>query len=207
MGTDISGFLEARPHQVHRTAPRPLADWEYVADLDHLYASRDYDLFGCLFGVRNFAGFDPVAAGRGMPEDLSERGAAEWSTWEPSSHDPTWVTWAELAAIDLDEPALRPDRRYHHYRRTPSGLIQVGKFRDGPRITELIAASGMTPADGDEPWPEGTTWADGDDVYRIERLVRRDAVPRSMTALWTVMGALAELHGPEHVRLVVYFDS
>lgn len=205
MGTDISGFLEVRPHQLHRADG--LADWEYVADLDHLYASRDYDLFGCLFGVRNFAGFDPVAAGRGVPGDLSKRGAAEWDEWAPSSHDPTWVTWAELAAVDLDEPALHPDRRYHHYRRTPSGLIRLGKFEDGRRLGELIAASGMTPTEGDEPWPDGTEWADGDDVYRVERLHRRDAVPRSMTALWTIMGALAELHGPEHVRMVVYFDS
>ncbi|HEY1180541.1 MAG TPA: hypothetical protein VGF17_30665 [Phytomonospora sp.] len=206
MGTDISGFVEVRPHQRRRTTT--LAAWEFVADLDHLYDGRSYDLFGCLFGVRNFAGFRPVAAGRGLPEDLSSRGAAEWKDWCQGAHDPTWITWAELAAIDLDEPAERPDLRYHHYRRTADGeLTRVSKFSGGARVTELIAASGMTPADGAVPWPEGTEWSDGDDVYRIERLVRRDVLPGCMSVLWKVMAALAELHGPEHVRLVVYFDS
>lgn len=35
--------------------------------IDQLYDARDYDSFGCLFGVTNFAGFEPVAAERGLP--------------------------------------------------------------------------------------------------------------------------------------------
>jgi hypothetical protein len=33
-------------------------------NLRQLYDTRDYDSFGCLFGVMNFAGFEPVAAER-----------------------------------------------------------------------------------------------------------------------------------------------
>lgn len=203
MGTDIGGFVEVRPGWGE---PRTSA-WEYVADLDHLYTSRDYDLFGCLFGVRNFAGFRPVASGRGVPTDLSRRGTEEWRTWAGSSHDPSWVTWAELAAIDLDEPAERADQRVHTYRLTPEGRVYESKAGFSRRVADAIAASGMTPAAEGEPWPVGTEWADGEYVHRVELLRRRDVLPGSMGALWQILGALGELHGAANVRLVVWFDS
>jgi hypothetical protein len=46
-------------------------------------------------------------------------------------------------------------------------------------------------------------------VYRVERLRRADAVPAGgdWQPVWGVMEALAAVHGPENVRLVVWFDS
>ncbi|MFI5861395.1 hypothetical protein [Streptomyces sp. NPDC051546] len=54
--------------------------------------------------------------------------------------------------------------------------------------------------------PEGMEWPDGDRLFRIGRLRRRDAVPEcDWGAVWSVMRTLAGLHGDEGVRLVVWF--
>lgn len=60
MGTDISGFLEYRAPQDDQ---EPL--WYSAHGLSSLNDNvRNYDAFGCLFGVRNYANFLPLAAGR-----------------------------------------------------------------------------------------------------------------------------------------------
>ncbi|MFF3058179.1 hypothetical protein [Streptomyces sp. NPDC057909] len=57
-------------------------------------------------------------------------------------------------------------------------------------------------------FPEGTEWPDSDRLFRIGRLQRRHAVPDSdWGAVWSVMRTLANLHGDEGVRLVVWFDG
>jgi hypothetical protein len=63
--------------------------------------------FGCLFGVMNFAGFEPVAAERGLPADVAPQTAELAARWRYFS--PTWTSWAEIAAVDWNEPAVRPD--------------------------------------------------------------------------------------------------
>jgi hypothetical protein len=58
-------------------------------DLWPLYDQTDYAAFGCLFGVRNYAGFQPLAPDRGLPavgvspanlRSATER--VEWTTDE-----------------------------------------------------------------------------------------------------------------------------
>ena len=72
MGTDISGVVECRPRWA-REGGGEAASWEAALDLFLLDVTRSYDAFGCLFGVRNHAGFRPFAADRGMPADASDR--------------------------------------------------------------------------------------------------------------------------------------
>lgn len=110
MGADIHGWVEVR--------------YEYLDEFDGLniwYAiikagqllDRDYDAFGMLFGVRNRAGFVPVANHRGLPADASDEvrehgtppedaGEDDWICY----HSPTWITYAEIKAINWDESAL-----------------------------------------------------------------------------------------------------
>jgi hypothetical protein len=73
-----------------------------------LYDQRDYAAFGCLFGVRNQAGYRPLAAGRGLPRDVSSGLRAESEPWVAEGHltGATWVSWAEIAALD---PGSAPD--------------------------------------------------------------------------------------------------
>lgn len=59
-----------------------------------------------------------------------------------------------------------------------------------------------------EHFPEGSQWIDGDQMFRVERIRRRDVVPdEEWGPVWTVMRTLAELHGDDEVRLVVWFDD
>lgn len=70
-------------------------------------------------------------------------------------------------------------------------------------------ATGASDGYGRETWPEGTEWRDGDRRYRVERMTRRDAVPQEgeWKPVWSVMEALAAVHGDENVRLTVWFDN
>jgi hypothetical protein len=185
MGCDIHGFVECRV--TYGTLDEEDTGWHAAIDLDLLYGGRDYDAFGCLFGVRNYAGFRPLAGERGLPDDVSAQTQNAYEEWSPDGHSPSWISWAELARVDWNEPADAVDERVHEYRLTPGqGWVLAGKsFRDGQRR------------------PEGS-----DRLCRVVRMVRRDAVPEDgeWAPVWTIMRALADIHGSENVRLVVWFD-
>ncbi|MGI5323441.1 hypothetical protein [Actinomadura nitritigenes] len=205
MGTDISGYIECRERPLRPDASRP---WRAAIDLDLLYGDRHYDAFGCLFGVRNYASFRPLAAGRGLPEDLSDavRQAAE--SWE--HHDATWISWAEVARVDWDEPAESADQRLRQYLRRADGTLEpMGKSLWGPSLMEATGASYEDVLEGRVRWSEGQEFELGDLVFRAVTLRRRDVVPPdgSWRHVWRVMETLAERTAPDDVRLVVWFDS
>lgn len=112
MGLDIYGAIECRP--VFEYGDAIPAKWEYSIDLSQLNGKRNYDAFGCLFGIRNFAGFEPLAEDRGLPDDVADRTREECERY--SAIGTTWISWSELANVDWDEAALRPDPRTHEYR-------------------------------------------------------------------------------------------
>ena len=205
MGTDISGVIECRPVFGYPSQYASRKGWEFAIDLGQLYDTRDYDSFGCLFGVMNFAGFEPVAAERGFPEDMAQR-TADLATRRACAF-PTWVNWAEIAAVDWSEPATRPDSRIHEYTRNEAGEWRMrGKAGQSPQFARLV---GMTPVEAAATsWPDGSQWLDGDVRYRAETLTRAEAVQPdgAWQPVWSVMETLAGLHGPDHVRLVVWFD-
>lgn len=95
------------------------------------------------------------------------------------------------------------------YRRAPDGgWVWYGCGTSSERLAELTGSSPQTVLSAGEHWPEGTEWHDGDRLFRISRLTRRQAVPDSEWGdLWTMMGILAKRHGPENVRIVVWFDN
>ena len=174
MGTDISGAIECR--RAFRDPPQHAGGkgWEFAMNLRQLYDARDYDSFGCLFGVTNFAGFEPVAAERGLPGDVAPRTAELAARWPYFS--PTWVSWAEIAAVDWSEPATHPDARIHEYVRGEAGEWRFqGKAGQNPRFARLVGMSAEEAAAA--RWPDGSEWPDGDVLYRAETLTRKDAVP------------------------------
>ncbi|MFF3946044.1 hypothetical protein ACFYYN_14575 [Streptomyces sp. NPDC001902] len=101
MGTDIHGGIEFR-HPLAGTEFYEGEPWVDAMDLWPLYDEVDYPSFGYLFGVRNTLGFRPLAAGWGLPEDLSGRFREGLAPWVASGamDGAGWVTWAELAAAD-----------------------------------------------------------------------------------------------------------
>lgn len=192
MGTDIHGFVECRA--AYRTLEvEDVSGWHGAIDLDLLYGGCGYDAFGCLFGVRNYAGFRPLAAERGLPGDASNEARREYESWGRDAHNATWVGWEELSRVDWEERAERVDDRVHEFTRDPSGdWVPAGKgFWDR--------------ADR----PEGDEWIQDGRLFRRVRMSRRDAVPErgEWAPVWATMRALADVHGDEHVRLVVWFDS
>lgn len=62
MGTDIDGWVEIK-------GPRGWVGVIRVGDI----AGRNYDMFGCLFGIANYAHFRSLAHDRGLPADASNR--------------------------------------------------------------------------------------------------------------------------------------
>ncbi|WP_405495747.1 hypothetical protein [Streptomyces sp. NBC_00096] len=207
MGTDIHGFVECLDEDD--------ALWAAAIDLDLLHHGRSYDAFGCLFGVRNSAGFRALAADRGLPEGASELVRGQFAEWGRDAHSPTWISWAELKRVDWAEPAERVDARIHEYRRTADGWVMSGKAAWDARVAETVGLQmrrdpGRLFGYEAHDWPEGTEWPDGDDrLYRIGRLTRRDAVvpDGEWKPVWTVMETLAALYGDENVRLTVWFDN
>lgn len=205
MGTDISGFLEYRAPQDDQ---EPI--WYCTHDLSSLNDVRNYDAFGCLFGVRNYANFRPAAADRGFPTDASATVSARFAQlteWygEDGFHSTTWITWAEVKAVDWEEPAEKPDSRLHQYRQTPNGLRMTGKASWSGAFAEAVGLK----AGAVREWPEGSEWLVGDTLYRSVTICRRDAVTETgeWQPVWEAMKELAAQHGDDNVRLVVWFDD
>lgn len=74
-----------------------------------VFNDRDYRLFGWLAGVRNYSGMTPIAADRGFPADASVEAAKCYDDWSGEAHSASWVSVAELLAVDYDQPV--EDRR------------------------------------------------------------------------------------------------
>ncbi|MFD9302654.1 hypothetical protein ACFWCB_08185 [Streptomyces sp. NPDC060048] len=205
MGTDIYGFIECR---WDRWLDEDDRSWNKAADIDHLYNGRSYLAFGSLFGVRDTGSFRPLADLRGLPSDASPESRSTVESLGPDSRGASWITWAELMAADWDEVANEVDDSVHEYRRGPDGAWEL--WGQNTSLTRFAELSGITDPRvlhrAGRAHPEGTEWPDGDRVFRIGRLTRRQAVPDSdWGALWSVMRTLAGLHGDEGVRLVVWF--
>lgn len=209
MGADIHGFIECRSRWAG-----PDDAWSAAVDLELLYQGRNYDAFGCLFGVRNYAGFAPLAADRGLPELISDAARADYEDWDSSAHSSSWIAWSELKRVDWDESAETTDRRIHEYEAVDGTWVLVSKASWSARFAKAAGlpddpAIRVRDGYGRMDWPEGTEWRDGDRLYRLERMNRREAVPPEgeWKPVWSVMEALAAVHGDENVRLTVWFDN
>lgn len=66
------------------------------------FAVRNYRLFGFLAGVRSYAVREPIAPNRGLPGDISVAVAQQYAEWDDDSHNNSWVSMAELLAVDYD---------------------------------------------------------------------------------------------------------
>ncbi|MFJ8746744.1 hypothetical protein ACIRL2_46320 [Embleya sp. NPDC127516] len=175
-----------------------------AVDLAEFGIDRNYDAFGCLFGVRNLANFRPLAADRGLPSDACALARARHA--ECDGDRATWIDWAQLRAVDWDEPAEGLDDRVHEYRRTRDGLAYVGKSTQSPRLARVLGIGGLVRG---ADYPPGTEWAVDERVFRVERMRRREAVPPDgrWGRVWAEMARAAKSCGDDGVRLVVWFDA
>jgi hypothetical protein len=146
-----------------------------------------------------------VSAGRGLPEDAS----ADLLNLRlaDSEHGHTSAAWAQLARIDWSEQAPRVDDRIHVYKLTSEGPVLIGKASDHGRAWRALAGEHADPRGS--TYPEGTEWRAAETMWRVERLSHGDVLRSDppLGALLDTMRALAERHGDDNVRLVVWFDS
>ena len=211
MGTSIVGYIEARSG----------ADggWRVEIELCELFRGRDRDAFECLFGVSGWAGFEPLAAGRGLPEDVSEpvRAAFDEDSRAPAFMS-SWITRAEIAAMDGEEVAEQAAFGVYRAVENDGGDVRWEWYDWRPEFNyDLYETHGLEPYDlcdnddggsAAEPWPPGAEWMISHGVlHRVERLRRKDVIgPQTAWApVWDAMAGLSERYGDSGVRLVVWF--
>ncbi|HEY7416403.1 MAG TPA: hypothetical protein VH593_14515 [Ktedonobacteraceae bacterium] len=211
MGWDINGFIECCPQTAQE------AVWIVTEDLYPLYEGRNYDSFGCLFGVQNYANFRPIAEGRGLPPDVVPETRKRHAGFGPEVAGTTWISWAEIKAIDWEEESEQADSRIHRYERNENGeLVFTGKAAWSREFAELLNSQQLETESGtlqsiagaliaSQVWPEGQQWEKGNVVYRAEKLKRKD-VCNDWQAVFNKMRELAATYGDDGVRLVVWFD-
>ncbi|MFE2149261.1 hypothetical protein ACFXJO_03015 [Streptomyces lavendulae] len=105
MSTDVSGMIECRPGARLWGPDDEDTLWEVAIDLLLLNRGNAYDGLACLFGIRNYFGFRPLAEGRGFPDDASDGLRDEFADCGGPRyvHGTTWLTWAELETTDWQE--------------------------------------------------------------------------------------------------------
>lgn len=202
MGIDINGIVEYREDGV----------WHGLISTSVL--GRNYDAFGCLFGVKNYANFTPLAADRGIPTDASAEIKIQME--DPDHSDGiengvffghSWIGYWEVKAIDWDAKADAPDSRVHCYRRDEAGnLVMESKSAWSRPFAEHVGQSLIEGMLGARTWDEGQEWEIDGKVYRSERMTVRQVVSNEWVTLFQMMGTLAALFGDDNVRLIVWFD-
>jgi hypothetical protein len=212
MGITITGYIETRPE--------PDGAWHFAVPLTDLFREKHRDGFECLFGVAGGAGFEPVAAWRGLPEDASEPIRAEFGEHR-QPFGAGWITWAEIESMDWDAVADGVAFAVYNAVENPDGEAVWRRVDWRPEYNyDLFEACGLEPYDlcqcgvsaeaVHEPWPPGAEWLTRPGVlHRVEPLRRIDVVgPQTRwESVWRTMTGLAEQHGAADVRLVVWFTG
>ncbi|GAB1644236.1 hypothetical protein [Krasilnikovia sp. MM14-A1259] len=215
MGTDIYGAIEVRDligatalDGSISAASKQEARWMHCMDLYPLYPGGDYSPLGCLFGIRNWNGWEPVAEGRGLPADVSETVGKDYehdAEIDQAVGGSTWVSWPELRDLDMTVTPLA--RGVLEVNQNGSGLYHCYRIED-EWPADVVAEYGPSLA-GESPvsvaygsWQHGTT------TFTYKKVTRNDVLGpgTGWEHVFAVMRTLAERYGEEGVRLVAWFD-
>lgn len=148
---------------------------------------QSYDFYGSLFGVRNTTGLAPIAEGRGLPPDIKAR----YEAWE-KERDEERTAASAVVGFGPNSDRISDHPGYHNH-----GLGGDRHSHTWILYSELISI------DLDEPVPAGHVTAPG-----REPLVNRgEAMGACYKRLVNIMGSIAQKHGPDNVRAVVWFEG
>ncbi len=166
---------------------------------------QNYDMFGCLFGIRNHGHFRPIAPMRGIPIDASYEVRGDLkeiadSEWRDECYAYTWITWEEIKSIDWEEEAEELDERAHVYEREEDG--ELVWHRKGVVLNKL-------PPEAWEVLRAGKVWEQGDEVFKLEKMKRKEAFDSDdeWELLFELMEVLAKRYGDPNVRMVIWFND
>lgn len=180
MGCDIHPYAEVLTDSGWKKA-----DVEVPSD-------RNYWAFSLLAGVRNGAGFagsdtgkpvTPISEPRGLPEDTSIADSDDDDFDSPShvwlgDHSYSWVTLAELMAIDQSAPIER------HAVAKPEDIVNYAKIGTLPEEMYVFTSRpGYAP------------------------ISYQSTVAQSAFLIQKMIDALSHLGDPSKVRIVFGFDS
>jgi len=182
MGCDIHGIVEYKENNIWKT--------KYNVGNE---VGRNYDIFGCLFGVRNNCGFNPIAEGRGLPEDMNEE--LKTKAHDSDYHSHTYINLEEIENINWDEEGETEDSRIHQYERKNGKLEMCCKFGRSRRLDGHM----------EELNEKGEIELDGF-IFKLEKVKRKDALSGAWKELIENMKKLGQTYGKENVRMIVWFD-
>ena len=181
MGTDIHPYAEVRKN----------GKWERA--LIRVPDDRNYWAFAVLADVRNgsgFAGCDlgdpvkPISEPRGLPEDRAtfDNEVEDYESLEYvwlGDHSHSWVTLAELLALDLDKP-----------------ITMRGMVHPGPQHEAFLREG--------KPTQGYCGWSSSKDAISI---TWQEPIREAAHIIPDIIEALRPLGAPEDVRIVFGFDS
>lgn len=197
MGADIHGFVEHRPFP--KSSPEY---WETVINVGNMLG-RNYEMFGLLFGVRNYSGFNPIAPNRGFPKyDKHQTSKSqnrietlrEHDKYGDDGHSVSWITLEEINKIDWTKTSDVYGERIHVY---DSGDTETCSFTHSSELSD----------DDLKTLENNHELKKNNKTYRLEKTKYFDALSDDWKALFDMMRALAKNDLPKNIRLVVWFDS
>lgn len=183
--TRISGWVEYRDN---------MGKWRPALRLEDLgNEGRPYNLFGLLFGVRNYTGFSPVAGVRGIPEDASEYVREVFANGSERHSSPSYLTLSELKGIKFSHLKKKLDHFPHFYRE-----------EDGLEVSAQVSLSDFE----ERALLEGKAVRKGPIIVKREGIRRKDILTKGWLVVAGIMEALATSYsGEENVRAVVWFTE
>lgn len=180
--TDIHGVVEAYDGDT----------WFPIMNVRPLL-SRNYGVFGSLFGICNYDAFEPIAYGKGLPEDVSYFTKNSWNS-STMFHSPTFITYEEIREIDWKEKAKMSSAL--RQRCDSCGTLETTTTDMSVFNTEEIQKI----CSGENVKKDDVTYS-GIIPTRGERLTK------DWKDLFAIMRCLSDRYGDNKVRLVVWFES
>jgi len=99
MGCDIHGWMETK----HGGSNNVKVWWNQELEVPR---DRNYDFFGILADVRNYAGAKPISEPKGVPSDVSEEVKEEIEHWGADGHSYSYVTLKEFDDYDWESESI-----------------------------------------------------------------------------------------------------
>jgi hypothetical protein len=169
-----------------------------VDNLGYL-VGRSYDTFGLLFGVRNYANMESFADRRGIPDELSDRAEERIEKDRDWCHSFTYITYDEIQGIDWDKESEHADSR-------------IGMHVDGEMIFKAAGVGDLSSKESERVRSGEVVRKEREDgkvvEYKTTKLTRRECLSGAWERLiFEIMDSLADMAGPENVRMVVWFDN
>ena len=202
MGTDIHGWVEVYHDPFIQNG------WGRCIDIENI-VGRNYDMFGMLFGVRNFANWEPLADSRGFPSFVDRTIEKSLTGYD----NITYLWFHEIEAINWDEQSQNLNQRISEFdlNGNPTGMAFLDSSILSFTEREILRS--------------GIPLKLNDVILKCVRKIRKECLSGDWELLFKLMRTLNERYQavntditngdpmdkyymhPSYCRLIVGFDS